>query len=393
MIIGWLAVRRPDIKTRNKSMANQSTGKLLSIGQINPDGYRFFKVTDSLYTCSLIFHLLMIPLMFSLGADIVAEYNIVGILAAATCIILNRRGWHTTAFIIFYCEFNVHAYIATHYLGWESGFFQYILLLAPLTFLNSHWSVRLKIAACTVLTISFTNLFDVYHEQLYGAILIDPRFGHYLLYVNTITTVILYSAIGYYYSKAANDSEQKLRTAHREAEWIAHTDPLTHIANRRAMTRAIEREVSRCQRQTSTFIVALADIDDFKTLNDQYSHEYGDSVLVHVASMLQKNIREHDLVARWGGEEFMILLPDTNADEGMKLMERLRQAIAATAHIYRGREYPGITMTFGLCQFSNNGNINDCIHHAYRAMYRGKHQGKNCTVYSETVDIYAQANP
>jgi len=373
-------------------MANQSTGNIFSIGQVNPDCYRFFKVTDSLYAFALIFHLLMIPLMFALGADTAAEYNIVSILAAASCIILNRKGWHSTAFIIFYCNVNIHAYISTYYLGWDAGFFHYILLLAPLTFLNSTWSLRFKIVACTILTASFSNLFNDYHEQVYGQIFIDPRFGHYLLYINTLTTVILYSAIGYYYSKAANESEQKLRTAQREAEWIAHTDALTHIANRRAMTKIIEQEVSRSKRQNSTFMVALADIDNFKALNDEYSHEYGDSVLINVASTIQKNIREHDQVARWGGEEFMILLPDTNADEGMKLIERLRQTIASTAHIYRGREYPGITMTFGLCQFNNNGNINDCIHHADRAMYRGKHQGKNCTVYSETVDIYEQAH-
>jgi len=374
-------------------MAKQSTGNIFSIEQINPDGYRFFKVTDSLYAFSLIFHLLLIPLMFALGADRVAEYNIVSVLAAATAIILNRKGWHSTAFVIFFCEINIHAYLATHYLGWDAGFFHYILLLAPLTFLNSHWSLRLKIFACLVLTVSFTRLFDGYHEQLYGQILLDPRFGHYLLYVNTITTIILYSAIGYYYSKAANDSEQKLRTAHMEAEWIAHTDALTHIANRRAMTKAIEKEISRSQRHNKAFIVALGDIDDFKALNDNYSHEYGDSVLVHVASLIQQNIREHDQVARWGGEEFMILLPNTSADDGMKLMERLREKIASTTHIYKGREYPGITMTFGLCQFNNNGNINDCVHHADRAMYRGKHQGKNCTIFSDTFDIYAQASP
>jgi diguanylate cyclase (GGDEF)-like protein len=374
-------------------MARQSTTNILSIGQINPDDYRFFKVTDSLYAFSLIFHLLMVPLMFALGADRVAEYNIISVLIVAACIILNRKGWHSTAFVIFFGDINIHAYIATYYLGWDAGFFHYILLLAPLTFLNSCWSLRLKIFACVVLMISFSNLFNGYHEQLYGQILIDPRFGHYLLYVNTITTIILYSAIGYYYSKAANDSEQKLRTAHMEAEWIAHTDALTHISNRRAMTKAIEQEISRSRRKNSTFIVALGDIDNFKALNDNYSHEYGDSVLVQVASLIEQNIREHDRVARWGGEEFMILLPDTNASDGLNLIERLRLKIATTTHIYKGREYPGITMTFGLCQFNNNGNINDCVHHADRAMYRGKHQGKNCTIVSDTFDFYAQASP
>jgi len=374
-------------------MVRQTTGKIFSIGQINPVCYRFFKVTENLYAFSLIFHLLLVPLMFAIGADIIAKYNIVSICAAAASIILNRRGWHATAFAIIFIDINVHAYIATHYLGWEAGFYQYILLLAPLTFFYPLWSLRMKMLASTVLTISFTALFDTYHEQLYGQILFNPQYGHYLLYANTITTVILYSAIGYYYSRAANDSEDKLRTAQMEAEWIAHTDPLTHIGNRRAMTKSIEQEISRSRRQNSTFMVTLADIDNFKALNDNYSHEYGDSVLIQVASIIKQNIREHDQVARWGGEEFMILLPETRATEGIKLIERMRETIASTAHIYKGREYPGITMTFGLCQFDNSSNINDCIHHADKAMYKGKHQGKNCTVLSDIVDFYSQAKP
>jgi diguanylate cyclase (GGDEF)-like protein len=87
----------------------------------------------------------------------------------------------------------------------------------------------------------------------------------------------------------------------------------------------------------------------------------------------------------------MILLPETRAAEGMKLIERLRQTIAESTHSYKGREYEGVTMTFGLCQFDNSSNINDCIHHADKAMYRGKHQGKNCTVLSDAADFYARA--
>lgn len=359
---------------------------------MEPCCYRFFKVTDNLYTFSLIFHLLLIPLMFALGANKVALYNVVSVFISALCIALNRRNWCSQAFFLFFLEINVHVYIATYELGWESGFYHYILLLAPLTFLNTRWSLRLKIFSSLILTVSFSTLFNTYHEKMYGEILIEPQFGHYLLYFNTITTVILYSAIGYYYSKAAHDNELKLRTAHREADWLAHTDPLTHIANRRAMTEIIEKETSRARRQKSSFVIALGDIDNFKNLNDSHSHEYGDSVLVHVASLIEQNIREHDQVARWGGEEFLILLPDTGAGDGMKLIERLRELIASMKHKYKGRDYDGVTMTFGLCLFDNSSNINDCIHHADQAMYRGKQQGKNRTVCSDEIDIYTEAS-
>jgi len=369
-----------DYNSVANKVAMTSIRSLLSVDYTDPECYRFFKVTDYIYVFGLIFHILMIPLMLSLNADFVARYNIISIAVFFSCIILNRKGRHAVAFGLAFVEINLHTYITTHYLGWESGFYQYILLLAPLVFFNPIWSLLIKIFSSAILISSYTILFNNYHEQLYGVILYNNALGHYLLYINTITTVILYSAIGYYYSQAANLSENKLRMAQQEAEWLANTDTLTHIGNRRAMSREIEREVSRAKRTQQSFIIALCDIDNFKILNDTYGHEYGDHVLVTVATLLNDSIRQHDHVARWGGEEFMILLPETSADEGMKIIDRLRQSITANNHNYKGKEYPGITMTFGLCQFNNTVNINDCINSADQAMYEGKEQGKNCTV-------------
>ena len=361
---------------------------LLSIQNTNPDCYRFFKVTDYLYVFGLIFHILMIPIMLYLNADVVARYNIISILTAFGCIIINRKGLHATAFALFYIDINVHAFIATHYLGWEVGFYHYILLLAPLTFFNPLWSMAVKLLSSSIIVVSFTTLFNTYHEMMYGQILYNTAAGHILFYSNILIMVILYSAIGYYYSQAADDNEDKLRTAQKEAEWIAHTDPLTHIGNRRAMSREILREVNRSQRTQDSFIIALCDIDNFKSLNDEYGHEYGDYVLVSTANLLSNNIRQHDFVARWGGEEFMILLTNTKLEEGMKIIDRLRQNIAAFHHHYKGREYPGITMTFGLCLYDNRLDITDCINGADKALYEGKHMGKNRTmIYDNRNDV------
>jgi len=362
-----------------------SIRSLLSVENTDPECYRFFKVTDYLYVFGLIFHVLLIPLTLSLNADVVARYNIFSILLFFFCIILNRKGRHAVAFGLAFVEVNIHAYIATHYLGWEAGFYQYILLLAPLIFFYPSGNMTIKIVSGAILASSFTILFTIYHEQLYGQILYDNKIGHYLLYINTITSVILYSAIGYYYSQAANHSEEQLRTAQQESEWLANTDTLTLIGNRRAMTHEIEREVSRSGRTQNPFMIALCDIDNFKILNDTYGHDYGDHILITVAALLSDSIRSHDHVARWGGEEFMILLPDTNPEEGMKIVDRLRQLIAANHHNYKGKEYPGITMTFGLCRYDNNLNINDCINSADKAMYEGKNKGKNRTIMYESL--------
>ena len=354
--------------------------KLLTIENTNPACYRFFKVTDYLYVFGLVFHILMIPLMLYLNAEVVARYNIVSIMITFTCIIMNRKGLHAAAFSLAYVDINLHAFIATHYLGWEAGFYHYILLLAPLTFFNPIWSLPVKLLSSAIITASFTILFHSYHELVYGQLLVDTNIGHILFYTNILIMVILYSAIGYYYSQAANDSEDKLRTAQQEAEWIANTNPLTHIGNRRAMSREILREVNRSHRTQHPFIIALCDIDNFKALNDTYGHDYGDYVLVSTAKLLSNSIRQNDHVARWGGEEFMILLSNTMPDEGMKIIDRLRQSIASSTHHYKGREFPGITMTFGLCLYDHRFDINDCINGADQALYEGKHQGKNRTM-------------
>lgn len=352
----------------------------MKIEHTRPGCYRFFKVTDYLYVLVLIAHILLIPLMLALSAYIVARYNIISILLLFSCIILNRKGWHGIAFFLIFIEINIHAYVTTHYLGWESGFYLYTLFLAPLIFFNPIWSLELKIFSSSLLVISFTVLFNNYHEMLYGSILYSNDIGHSLFLVNTIFTVIFYSTTGYYYNQAANDSEEKLHKALQEAEWLAHTDPLTHIGNRRVMTNEIKREASRVKRSRRSFLIALCDIDNFKSLNDDYGHDYGDHILISVATELNDNIRHHDRVARWGGGQFMILLPDTHPDEGMTIINRLRQQLSENKYYFKGKEHPGITLTFGLCLFDNSLEIKDCIDSADQALYQGKSQGKNRTV-------------
>jgi diguanylate cyclase (GGDEF)-like protein len=361
-------------------MSMLSINKLLAIEDTRSGCYRFFKLTDYLYVFGLVFHILMIPLMLKLNADVVARYNIFSILIFLSSLILNRKGQHNLAFTLAFLEVNVHTYVTTYYLGWESGFYHYILLLAPMIFFSPIKSINLKIFASILLITSFTVLFHTYHERIYGEILYAAAIGHYLLYLNTVATVILYSCIGYYYSQAADDNEEKLRTAQQEAEWIAHTDPLTHIGNRRSMTREVHLQVSHARRTQDSFIIVLGDIDNFKAINDDYGHDYGDYVLISTATLISNSLRQHDHVARWGGEEFMILLPNTQADKGLQIIDRLREKIASNTHHYKGKEYPGITMTFGLCQYDNNYDINDCINGADQALYQGKHQGKNRTI-------------
>ncbi len=167
-------------------------------------------------------------------------------------------------------------------------------------------------------------------------------------------------------------------------EELSYTDPLTSLLNRRSMLERIYTEQKRSQRSNTCFTVIIADIDYFKTVNDTYGHDCGDAVLVGVARTLGRRIREQDLAARWGGEEFLLLLPETESEGGSILAENLRKAVAEK-HFSCGSNTVNITMTFGIsCCDPGTTDINVCIKEADEALFLGKNEGRNrCVVYKK----------
>ena len=116
--------------------------------------------------------------------------------------------------------------------------------------------------------------------------------------------------------------------AERALEEAAMTDPLTTLLNRRAMLEYLKHEVARNQRSHAPFVLLLADLDCFKNINDTYGHDVGDHTLIEISRIIQKSIRGQDTVSRWGGEEFLILLPDTDLKGGVTVAEKIRNRVA-----------------------------------------------------------------
>lgn len=125
----------------------------------------------------------------------------------------------------------------------------------------------------------------------------------------------------------------------------------------------------------------MADVDDFKHVNDQYGHTAGDVVLTDLSFLITSILREQDLTARWGGEEFLILLPETDLDGVQVTAEKIRDLISQSSFLYQGKNIQ-ITLSIGgvICQ--NDENWDDCITHADRALYFGKSHGKNLAIFS-----------
>lgn len=160
-------------------------------------------------------------------------------------------------------------------------------------------------------------------------------------------------------------------------EVAAHTDPLTGLANRRALFERAQQEQARAKRQRTDLSLIVMDIDHFKTINDTYGHEAGDIALQCLAKWGLEVLRSIDLLARTGGEEFVILLPDTNIEQAQGAAERLRQALAAGIVPTQPKSIQ-FTVSLGIARTIEGEDIDDAIVRADKALYRAKAEGRNC---------------
>lgn len=156
----------------------------------------------------------------------------------------------------------------------------------------------------------------------------------------------------------------------------ALTDPLTGLPNRAAWTERLDAEVSLWQRYHNSLLLAVIDVDHFKRVNDDFGHLAGDKVLKIIGTQLSKKLRRTDFIARFGGEEFVVLLPNTSMEEGEPLIQALRAAIEACPFHFKG-ERVTITCSAGLTAFQTGEGSKQAFERADQALYRAKRGGRN----------------
>ncbi len=182
-------------------------------------------------------------------------------------------------------------------------------------------------------------------------------------------------------------ANEALLKVHKELELAARTDPLTLLSNRRDILDKIEYEKIRFERTHKPFVIILCDIDHFKQFNDTYGHACGDFVLVSIANTMRALVRKQDGVARWGGEEFLLLLPETVSEGGRIVAEKIKETIANRFYNYQEQQL-SITMTFGVSVFDDYAMHTDaCIKKADQALYQGKETGRNRVILSEVPKV------
>jgi polar amino acid transport system substrate-binding protein len=201
-------------------------------------------------------------------------------------------------------------------------------------------------------------------------------FDYSLLWKGLIGLTIVLGLFFYHYFMV-NRHNRELQQVNRQLEELSHRDHLTGIPNRYYLQLRFDAELKRFQRYRQVFSVLIMDIDHFKRINDSYGHVIGDETLKRIARLLADNIRDSDVVGRWGGEEFMILCPETDTKGGRALAEHLRQSISQTDFSLDRME---ITVSFGVTDYRDDELLEETIKRADQALYQAKHEGRNRTV-------------
>jgi len=179
----------------------------------------------------------------------------------------------------------------------------------------------------------------------------------------------------------ASELESRVRALEGELRRLSEevsTDMLTQVANRRGLMQAFEVEQARLERQGGELAVGLLDIDNFKKLNDTLGHSVGDTALKSLAGHVQKQLRPIDIVARFGGEEFVVLLPGTVVEEAQQTLTRLQRTLSASLFMHDGREV-FVTFSAGVTRYRAGEAIEAALERADEALYEAKRSGKNRT--------------
>ena len=297
------------------------------------------------------------------------------------------RGNKIKEFFLF-CVFELplHAIISTLYLGWNYQFMFIIAGAIPLVFyfilFINHFKHPIKIP--TAISIVYSVLYigmKIYtdqHAPYFTNIRNSAAYETFFVYFNTfiiICAIIMFNiltAIEYTYVK------NKLVSENSKLDTFATYDPLTNLLNRRSTDAALDHLYDIHYHDEDSFSIIMCDIDKFKSVNDTYGHDAGDYVLKEVAWIIKDQVRDDDVVGRWGGEEFLIVVHGNKVQAAI-LAERIRMKVEEHVYKYKNLELH-VTITLGVSSFHANSDIKALVKSADTKLYRGKENGRNQVV-------------
>ena len=220
----------------------------------------------------------------------------------------------------------------------------------------------------SILNKSINNISDKTKQQIFNqwmSITYEQGFNYYFfLKLLAVVTILLIFIYLHY---------RTIRQHNKELQSLSNTDSLTGVFNRRYLDTIIRREVQNVKRYDTSFSIILLDIDNFKMINDTFGHDKGDAVLKKIADILMNNSRANDIIGRWGGEEFLLICPQTNLENTKVFAQNLCDIIASTTFAIDKK----VTGSFGVTEYNKRGSYDTCFRAVDEALYTAKLKGKN----------------
>lgn len=313
-------------------------------------------------------------LFHALGSPILAWVNIASVVIYTIAFYALKNRKQRLAVALIWSEVMLHAGLGIILIGWESGFHYYLLMFIPAICLST--SIKPALMVLTALFAYYIGLdFLIWFIEPIQPI--NPLALKIVHIFNLSVVFIMFSYLSFFYLNMVRRAQKKLHV-------MATTDPLTELLNRRHMTYLADREVQRFNRTKHSIGILLIDIDFFKAINDQYGHSVGDDVLIEVAQIIKSKVRKQDLISRWGGEEFLIILPDTNEGYAQLSAERIRKAFLSYDWFRTVGQNISPTITAGISELRQSESLGAAIARADRALYKGKAGGRNCIEFGTT---------
>ena len=237
----------------------------------------------------------------------------------------------------------------------------------------TQYYVVIAIVFFTVVGLSI--LWEFWFEDLFGGMLIHthnvesmPERWEYVYSIAAFTILALLIPI--FYGRKLIKQQQVL---HTEISRVAAEDCLTELYNRRKINELIQNEIERSERYKKGFSIIIMDIDYFKRVNDRFGHLAGDQLLKMFSDIIRDTIRHTDTAGRWGGEEFVVLCPETNMDGATALADKMREHISSYVFNSFGKQ----TASFGVACYVSDDSVDTIINRADIALYNAKNSGRN----------------
>jgi diguanylate cyclase (GGDEF)-like protein len=263
--------------------------------------------------------------------------------------------------------------------GWRASFQNFIYINFLILWYDPTSDRRVKIISSVIMGISMCL---ISYLTPFGSTILTPNtLPHFVIvYANIILFSLCLSIVAYYFCNHYIETEHKLRMYNHKLKAMSETDPLTGLVNRRYVQEQMEELIKESRKEKYLFCIGIGDIDYFKNINDTYGHDAGDFILSELAKCFTEYTRDKGIVSRWGGEEFLFVLPRLNGDEALAFLDELRHMVKKKDFVFGGKTIK-VTMTFGVEEFSEHTGVEKTIAEADKKLYIGKQSGRDRVVF------------